>query len=152
MARDAPTRRHRPGRRAGSDLRRHGRRVRLLGEPRRGIDRNFVTGLGSPHGMAVDSDHIYWTDSATDTIGRADLDGTNVNPGFITNGAGDVAVDAHNVYWTNSSGVGRANLDGSGIENKFVSVKNLFPHDVAVDDAHVWWVEQTGLGRASLSG
>jgi virginiamycin B lyase len=35
--------------------------------------------------VAVDSGHIYWTNSeVTGTIGRADLDGQNVNQNFIT--------------------------------------------------------------------
>ena len=45
--------------------------------------------------------HIYWTNYGTDTIGRADLDGSNVNQSFITPGAfqpGGVAVDAEHIY------------------------------------------------------
>ena len=38
-------------------------------------------------GLAVDSSHIYWADSTTRTIGRANLDGTGVDSSFITGSA-----------------------------------------------------------------
>ena len=34
--------------------------------------------------MAVDATHIYWINNGTDTIGRANLDGTDVDQSFIT--------------------------------------------------------------------
>jgi hypothetical protein len=45
---------------------------------------NFITGLESPAHVAVDAAHIYWGSSSTGTIGRANLDGTGVEPAFIT--------------------------------------------------------------------
>ena len=53
--------------------------------------------------------HIYWTNyygSNSDAIGRANVDGSNVNQSFITGSPGPaspagVAVDANYVYWTN---------------------------------------------------
>jgi hypothetical protein len=47
--------------------------------------------------------HIYWANVNTNTIGRADLDGSNPNQSFIT-GASEaygVAVDAEHIYWGN---------------------------------------------------
>ncbi len=130
-----------------------------IGRARRdgsGIDRNFVVGLGSPHSIAVDSDHIYWTDSQTNTIGRADLDGGNVDPDFIADSASGVAVDAHNVYWSNSSGVGRASLDGTGVDQTFV---DTLAYGVDVDSHHIYWAYfrynpkiRGGVGRAKSSG
>ena len=34
--------------------------------------------------MAVDAEHIYWVNDDNGTIGRAGLDGSNVNQSFIT--------------------------------------------------------------------
>jgi hypothetical protein len=34
--------------------------------------------------MAVDASYIYWGNQNNGTIGRADLDGSTVNPSFIT--------------------------------------------------------------------
>ena len=68
--------------------------------------------------MAVDASYVYWTNFSTGTIGRANLDGTGADQGFISGASGPagVAVDASHVYWTNfSTGtIGRANLDGTG--------------------------------------
>jgi hypothetical protein len=33
--------------------------------------------------VAVDADHIYWTNTYTGTIGRANLDGTDANQSFV---------------------------------------------------------------------
>ena len=66
-----------------------------------GANQGFITGAGSPGGMAVNYTHIYWVSSRDNgTIGRANLDGTGANPNFIT-GAGTpsgLAVDGANIY------------------------------------------------------
>jgi virginiamycin B lyase len=42
-------------------------------------------GLSNPRGVAVYTGHIYWPNgNVNGTIGRADLDGQNVNQSFIT--------------------------------------------------------------------
>jgi hypothetical protein len=67
---------------------------------------------------------VYWVKARTDTIGRANLDGTGANPGSI-HVAGDfhqgVAVDDAHVYWTvpDSNTIGRANIDG-GTSQTFI--------------------------------
>ena len=45
--------------------------------------------------MAVDGEHLYWANGGDGTIGRANLDGTTVNKGFIAGADGPcgVAVD-----------------------------------------------------------
>ena len=59
------------------------------------------------------------------TIGRADLDGQNVNQSFITGGATPPgsAVDGGHIYWANvSSGtIGRADLDGQNANQSFIT-------------------------------
>ena len=46
-------------------------------------------------GVALAVRHIYWINNTTNTIGRADLDGSNQNQSFITGASGPygVAVD-----------------------------------------------------------
>jgi len=72
-------------------------------------------------GVAVDAGHIYWVDAATGAIGRADLNGENKDPNFISPGSIEcevedspgtfeevpshpryLAVDFEHIYWTNS--------------------------------------------------
>ncbi len=73
-------------------------------------------------GLAIDASHIYWADPSTGGIGRADLDGTNVDPAFIAPGPTEceieedeetvtlqtpttpryVAVDGEHIYWTDT--------------------------------------------------
>ena len=149
-----------------------------------GVNQSFISGASSPIGIAVDADHIYWANFATGTIGRANLDGTGVNQSFITGASGPrgVAVDASYVYWTNldhrtrsaaptstapastrasspaparpaasrstpatSTGrtqardtIGRANLDGTGVNQSFISGASV-PDGVAVDAGHIYW-------------
>src|SRR6266536_2866061 len=107
--------------------------------------------------------HVYWTNSTyPGTIGRADLDGQNVNQGFITgtaNPAG-VAIDGSHIYWgnVNSGTIGRADLDGQNVNQNFITGA-YFPSAVAVDGSHVYWAnslqggrENTTIGRADLDG
>jgi hypothetical protein len=91
----------------------------------------------------VDSEHIYWIDPQTQTIGRAKLDGTDPEDEFITPPAPEpepgvriaidlrgLAVDSEHIYWSNAGEtilndnnsptafyegvIGRARLNGAG--------------------------------------
>jgi sugar lactone lactonase YvrE len=106
---------------------------------------------------------IYWATSPISptfphSIGRANLDGTGITPGFITglSGPNDVAVDSAHVYWSTSiptNSLARANLDGTGVNESFITGLDV-PDGVAVDSAHVYWTEFTNrsIGRANLDG
>jgi virginiamycin B lyase len=101
--------------------------------------------------------HVYWTNNADTTIGRANLDGTGVNQSLISGGFNPcgVAVDGAHVYWGNigAGTIGRANLDGSGANQSFIGGP-VGPCGVAVDGAHVYWADTNGtaIGRANLDG
>jgi hypothetical protein len=148
-----------------------------------GVDPDFITIPpppgdpfgGTPKSIAVDAAHIYWTPSpgfpnVILAIGRANIDGTGVDPDFIPRGPpgsgvlGDIAVDASHIYWTEGGGVARANLDGSQIDATFIDVG---ASSLAVDGAHFYLatgspsptaVPRAGcdppgvIGRASLTG
>jgi len=64
------------------------------------------------------------------------------------------------IYWTNSTGgatpplgtIGRANLDGTGVNQNFIGADN--PQGIAVDGAHIYWADlsSASIGRANLDG
>ena len=135
-----------------------------------GVDPSFISGPSflPSGGLAVDDAHIYWADDyQLRGINRANLDGSGVEHGFISvRGPGALAVDGQHVYWTNSdfgaaafgrppnlaSAIGRANLDGSGVDPRFITGA-IELTGVAVDAAHVYWFNGAdAIGRANLDG
>lgn len=114
-----------------------------------------------PYGITADSSHVYWTDEGTDEIGRAELNGANVEPSLIPI-AGEVpegmAIDAGHVYWANLVGqaIGRAELDGSNPEPHFIQLSAAsFPEGVAVEGSNIYWTAAGHggqIGRSNLAG
>jgi virginiamycin B lyase len=111
---------------------------------------------GGAFGIAADANHLYWGGEAS--IGRVGLAGSDLESGWI-GGLADsrrtsVAVDAAHVYWVEPArnSIGRANLDGSGVDESFIATE--FPVGLSVDGAHIYWVRGlTGaIGRADLDG
>lgn len=67
-----------------------------------------------------------------------------------------VAAPAHAfVYWADAKGgtIGRANLDGTGVDDAFITVGGE-PISVAVDSGHIYWANRTtgSVGRANIDG
>src|SRR3954470_1791843 len=63
------------------------------------------------------------------------------------------------VYWANKydDAIGRANLDGGGLNQSFITGirQNSHPVGLAVDGAHVYWTNYDApdrIGRAALDG
>lgn len=102
--------------------------------------------------------HIYWTVWAVGIVGRADVDGSNVDPWFISGWYDDVyavAVDAFHIYWTNwyAGAIGRADLDGSNVDPYFIAGVTT-PYGLAIDAGHIYWSSpySYAIGRADLNG
>ena len=88
---------------------------------------------------------VYWSGN-TGGIGRANLDGTGADNGFIFGYSCGVAVDGTHIYWADqgafpsSASIGRANLDGPGVVEDFIPIPaDDAPCGVAVDGAHIYW-------------
>jgi sugar lactone lactonase YvrE len=47
------------------------------------VNESFIVGASEPFGVAVDAQHLYWTNYGSGTIGRASLNGMHVNESFI---------------------------------------------------------------------
>jgi len=110
---------------------------------------------------------LYWGNHYS--IGRANLDGSNVDQTFVSTfqsrnigSACGVAVNDSHIYWADASGdvIGRANLDGTDPNYAFITGARE-PCGVAVDDSYVYWAnradhftddEQGSVGRAMLDG
>lgn len=120
---------------------------------------------GTSDGQDIDSPQIYWTDTGTSKIQRADLNGSNVEDLTTTDLfsiPGRIALDVTDgkMYWTFagfSAGIQRANLDGSDVEN--LVEMSLFdpPVDIALDIAtgKMYWTFagfSMGIQRANLDG
>jgi hypothetical protein len=113
--------------------------------------------LAMINGLAVDGSHLYWTTSGGNSVGRANLDGSEQSPQFISDleDPCGVAVDGSHVYWAGVLAIGRARLDGSGIEKGFVPATSSFHScGVAVDSNYVYWGDAGGpaIRRAALGG
>lgn len=127
-----------------------------------GQNNNYITGLSSPVGVAVDSKFIYWTDRGANQIGRANLDGSGVKRDFITadvsNPAG-IAIAPTGIYWVNNPGatstIGHANIDGTNPEAGFITTSGtgvLGVCGLAADSNFVYWSDGVVFARSTLNG
>jgi sugar lactone lactonase YvrE len=120
-----------------------------------GADQSFIS-VPATH-LAVDAEHIYWTNPNSGAIGRANLDGTGIDKSFIPEAfapsrfSGAVRVDPQHIYWANGQNIARANLDGTGVDKSFISDPGGID-GVAVDSEHVYWTTYEWIGRADLDG
>jgi virginiamycin B lyase len=104
--------------------------------------------------------HVYWAQTLSDTIGRAGVDGSDVNQSFIVLAAGslphDVAVDSSHVYWTSgfSGSIGRADLDGQNVDPNFITGLTGCCDGLAVDGTYMYWAAGFAgtIGRADING
>jgi len=116
---------------------------------------NFL--LSQTCGTPTPTRRIYWTNVGTNTIGRANLNGQNVNQSFINNAQAPfgMAVDSSHIYWANHVGntIGRAGLDGQNVNQSFITGA-FRPYWVAVDSRYIYWTNALGntIGRADLGG
>jgi hypothetical protein len=126
-----------------------------------GLDRGFIAGLDHPHGVATDAKFVYWTqgDPTSGSIGRANLNGSAPNQLFIPHNAGvgdpsGIAVTPSAIYWQHDGNqIGRANIDGTGVDPDFISATNT-GCGLAADSNFLYFLNEGGtrIGRATLDG
>jgi hypothetical protein len=121
----------------------------------------LVTGTDGVYAVAVSGTHVYWTHSTLDgagAIGRANLDGSDANPNFITglHSPRGIGVEGTHIYWADFDPaapgpgdfgrglIGRANLDGSDVNQNFIKERGhgappAHPTALAVDRNHIYF-------------
>jgi hypothetical protein len=133
---------------------------------------------GGGCGVAIAGGHIYWATVDHGTIGRANLDGTGVEQQFISglaiprstspisNGGGPcgIAVAGKYIYWIDfvegatPVAIGRANLDGTGVNKRFITGRPANGCGIAVAGGYIYWTNggfvksRYAIGRANLDG
>ena len=126
-------------------------------------------------GLAIAGGHIYWASGGA--IARANVDGTGVDLQFIPGlaiprtsptslggGPCGVAVAGKYIYWINfvegatPVAIGRANLDGTGVNKRFIPGRPANGCGIAVAGGHIYWTNagfvksRYAIGRANLDG
>lgn len=120
------------------------------------VEPEFIPGLFEISSVAVSGSYIYWTAGgfAVPTIGRAKLNGTDVEPDFITlpqddeHGSDGIAVNGSYIYFSqpeigasmdaNTGTIARANLNGSGVDENFITHAED-PNELVLDGSHIYW-------------
>jgi low-density lipoprotein receptor class B len=140
------------------------------------VDKKFITGASLPGMVLVYGGYVYWANivpirNGAGTIGRARLNGTDVNQKFITganapdgvnqtflktaqpDGPDAVVAGSGHLYWANDYSIGRANLNGTGVNQRFITGAS-FPDAIAAGSRYLYWTNQNSyaIGRARLDG
>ncbi len=109
-----------------------------------------------PHGIALDIDKMYWSDSIAGSILRANLDGSGME--VLVTGLdqpmGIALTAGRKIYWADS-GTGKiqaADLDGSQVKDIITGLDR--PSAITLDRgrAKIYWSEWETIQRANLNG
>jgi low-density lipoprotein receptor class B len=123
---------------------------------------NFITLSASTCGLAADSSSLYFIGTGN-KIGRATLDGSAVDPSFISVPSPSsiscgLAVDPSFVYYPSDSGntVGRAPVGGGTADASFIAAGTTGggPSGVGVNSQYIFWGNYSNgaVGRANIDG
>lgn len=130
------------------------------------VEPRFITGLpfqgawgDSVRSLIIAGPYLFWR-NPSNTIGRAKLDGSDIRPNHIASGHGDgLASDGTYLYFIGPDGpagrhIGRANLDGTGINDTFIALAaDMWVSEIAATASNLFWVgTDDDIWRANLNG
>ena len=128
------------------------------------VDQSFITGASGPSEVLASGKYLYWgnatacseSGACNGSIGRAALNGTDVNEHFIAASTPyGLAVHGQYIYWSGwgTGTIGRADLNGTNVDPKFITGLNA-PDGVVVDGQKIYWANNgtNSIGEADLDG
>lgn len=86
------------------------------------VERPWLATVSEIVAVRVDAEYVYWADGTKLTIGRAKLDGSEVEPEWVklTGFPRDLAIGPEYLYiLENSKGLGRVKLDSTGLQEQW---------------------------------
>ena len=107
--------------------------------------------------VAQASAHIYWANIEPETISRAQGDGTEVEPAFLSlhDRPEALAVDGEHAFWSSrtDSAIGSANYDGTEVKEELITGTEL-PAGLFAAAGKLYWTEfnKERIGRANIDG
>ena len=121
-----------------------------------GANQSFITGASIPCGVAVDAAHLYWANlddgrsGAPTSTARGWTKASSPAPTSLRSGG---RRSAPLLGQRRRRTIGRADLDGTGVDQNFVGGA-ILPCGAAVDAAHLYWADGLSdtIGRAGLDG
>ena len=121
--------------------------------PALGPSTTLATGGTAIQALALDANHVYWTDSSAGTVNVVAKTGGAVH--MLAQGQAKpmgLAVDDAYVYWSNNLGgaIMRAAKDGSGSPSVVIGATS--PNNVAVIGGSIYWIQSTTIEVAPKAG
>jgi hypothetical protein len=128
------------------------------------VEPTFITGAPGKtlDGVAVEGEYIYWTNFWSSALGRAKLDGSEVQQEWVigTHTPMGLVANSQYLYWaiTYENHIGRARLDGTELTTNFIttglSSNGNEGVQLALYGQHIYWANPTTgtIGRANING
>ncbi|MDP6995363.1 MAG: SUMF1/EgtB/PvdO family nonheme iron enzyme [Candidatus Poribacteria bacterium] len=109
-----------------------------------------ANGLVSPTNIAIDSNYLYWIDTATQKIQRANLNGSlDQGPAPSIQGVVDgLTIYNNQLYWIESNTIKRAEIDGTLLIDLAPNLTS--PSDLTIHNDQLYWTENGTVKKAEL--
>ena len=121
-----------------------------------GVNPNFIPVGSTVGGLAFNSTSVFW--AGPNGVSSANLDGTGSSTLLYSGpSAPGLSIDGQYFYDGGAtSAIGRASLDGSGMNTSFISTGTYNPTYTAVNASHIYWSGPGpgggAIGRANIDG